>query len=66
LTLPQLEVYLKENKHLPNIPSAKEIESDGQHLGEIQRKMLEKIEELSLYVIELKKEIDSIKKLHNK
>ena len=62
LSLYDLEKYLDKNKHLPNIPSAKEIEKDGQHLGEIQRKMLEKIEELSLYVIELKKEIDSIKK----
>ncbi|MEO6403936.1 MAG: hypothetical protein ABIY51_10560, partial [Ferruginibacter sp.] len=61
LTLPQLEVYLKENKHLPNIPSASEIEKDGQHLGEVQRKMLEKVEELSLYIIELKKEIDALK-----
>ena len=58
----ELEKYVDENKHLPNIPSAKEIEKDGQHLGEIQRKMLEKIEELSLYVIELKKEIDILKK----
>ncbi len=61
LTLPELETYLKANKHLPNVPSAAEIEKDGQLLGEIQRKMLEKIEELSLYVIELKKEIDALK-----
>ena len=56
-----METYLKANKHLPNVPSAAEIEKDGQLLGEIQRKMLEKIEELSLYVIELKKEIDALK-----
>ncbi len=61
LSIPELETFLKENKHLPNVPSAAEIEKDGQHLGEIQRKMLEKIEELSLYVIELKKEIDALK-----
>ncbi len=61
LSLTELEKFLEKNKHLPNIPSAKEIETDGQHLGEIQRKMLEKIEELSLYVIELKKEIDILK-----
>lgn len=61
LSLEELEKYVDEHKHLPNIPSAKEIEKDGQHLGEIQRKMLEKIEELSLYVIELKKEIDLLK-----
>ena len=61
LSIDELEKYVTLNKHLPNIPSAKEIENDGQHLGEIQRKMLEKIEELSLYVIELKKEIDLLK-----
>ncbi len=61
LSLEELEKYVNENKHLPNIPSAAEVEKDGQHLGEIQRKMLEKIEELSLYVIELKKEIDLLK-----
>ncbi len=61
LSLDELEKYVETYKHLPNIPSAKEIEKDGQHLGEIQRKMLEKIEELSLYVIELKKEIDLLK-----
>ncbi|NOU38138.1 MAG: hypothetical protein HOO89_05450 [Ferruginibacter sp.] len=61
LTINELEKYVDLHKHLPNIPSAKEIEIDGQHLGEIQRKMIEKIEELSLYVIELKKEIDILK-----
>jgi uncharacterized protein YaiE (UPF0345 family) len=61
LTLAELEKYVNEHNHLPNIPSAAEIEKDGQHLGEIQRKMLEKIEELSLYVIELKKEIELLK-----
>jgi uncharacterized protein YaiE (UPF0345 family) len=61
LSIDELEKYVNENYHLPNIPSAAEVEKDGQHLGEIQRKMLEKIEELSLYVIELKKEIDLLK-----
>ena len=65
LSIDELEKYVDENKHLPNIPSAKEIEKDGQHLGELQRKMLEKIEELSLYVIELKKEIDQLKTKNN-
>jgi hypothetical protein len=62
LSLDELEKYVEANKHLPNIPSAAEVEKNGQHLGEIQRKMLEKIEELSLYVIELKKEINELKK----
>lgn len=62
LSLNELEKFVNENKHLPNIPSAKEIEKDGQHLGEVQIKLLEKVEELTLYVIELKKEIEAIKK----
>jgi hypothetical protein len=57
LSLNELEQFVKENKHLPNIPSAKEVEKDGQHLGEIQIKLLEKIEELGLYIIELNKKI---------
>jgi len=62
LSLNELEQFVKENKHLPNVPTAKEIEKDGQHLGEIQLKLLEKVEELTLYVIELKKEIDNLRK----
>ncbi len=57
LSLEELEKYVDENKHLPNIPSAVEVEKNGQHLGEIQQKMLEKIEELSLYIIELNKKV---------
>ncbi|WP_421977676.1 hypothetical protein [Roseivirga seohaensis] len=55
-TLNELETFIKANSHLPNIPNAKEIEINGQNLGEMQLKLLEKIEELTLYVIELKKE----------
>ncbi len=61
-TLNELEAYIKANSHLPNIPNAKEIETNGQNVGELQLKLLEKIEELTLYVIELKKEIDHLKK----
>jgi hypothetical protein len=62
LPLDELEKFVNDNKHLPNVPSAKEIEKDGQHLGEIQIKLLEKVEELTLYILELKKEIEAIKK----
>lgn len=61
LSINELEKYVTEHKHLPNIPSSEDIEKNGQHLGEVQRLMLEKIEELSLYIIELKKEIDVLK-----
>ncbi|MBL7891958.1 MAG: hypothetical protein JNL63_04970 [Bacteroidia bacterium] len=60
-SLSEVEQYIKANKHLPNIPSAKEFEAKGITVGEIEMKLLEKIEELTLYVIELKKENEIIK-----
>jgi sugar lactone lactonase YvrE len=59
--LSEIEKFIKENKHLPEIPSAKEIQENGLKVGEIQTKMMQKIEELTLYIIELKKEIDLLK-----
>jgi hypothetical protein len=60
-SLDEVEKFIKQNNHLPNIPSAKEIEEKGLHVGDVQRKMMEKIEELTLYMIELKKEIEQLK-----
>jgi len=61
-TLNELEAFIKANSHLPNIPNAKEIETNGQDLGDLQLKLLEKIEELTLYLIEENKERDILKK----
>ncbi len=61
MNLSQLERFIKKNKHLPNIPSAAEVEKNGLEVGDMQRRMMEKIEELTLYIIELKKEIDTLK-----
>jgi hypothetical protein len=55
-TIPELEAFIKANSHLPNIPNANEIETNGQNLGEMQLKLLEKIEELTLYLIEENRE----------
>ena len=44
--------FISENGHLPNIPSAAEVEASGVALGEMNAKLLEKIEELTLYAIE--------------
>jgi hypothetical protein len=60
-SLSEVEKFVKENKHLPNIPAASEIEANGMEVGDMQKKMMEKIEELTLYVIELKKELDTLK-----
>jgi hypothetical protein len=54
-TLQQLATFIEQNKHLPNIPSAAEIEKNGLEVGEMQRKMMEKLEELTLYILQLEK-----------
>jgi hypothetical protein len=62
LDIAALDKYITINKHLPGIPSSKEIkENKGIELGQMTAKLLEKIEELTLYVIQLKKENDEIK-----
>ena len=54
--LDELEKQIQKQKHLPNIPSAAEIDKKGIELGDMTRRLLEKVEELTLYIIELKKE----------
>jgi len=49
-TLPELETYIQANNHLPNIPAASEVEKSGIALGEMQTKLVEKVEELTLYI----------------
>lgn len=56
-SITELEQYIIKNNHLPNIPASREIEEKGLHLGDMQKRMMEKIEELSLYIIELHKRI---------
>lgn len=60
--LSEVEAFIKENKHLPSVPSAAKIQEKGAHVAELMTKMMEKIEELTLYSIEQKKEIDELKK----
>ncbi len=57
-SLSQLETYIKENNHLPNMPTAEEVECDGLDLGEMNRLLVEKVEELTLYLIEQNKKIE--------
>lgn len=59
--LNEVEDFIKKNSHLPGIPSAKNIETNGLNIGEMQKLQMEKIEELTLYIIELKKEIEKLK-----
>jgi hypothetical protein len=62
MSLYDLEKYIDANNHLPNIPSADEIITNGLELGNMEVKQMEKIEELTLYIIQLKKEMDLMKK----
>lgn len=59
--LDEVEKYIKINKHLPNVPSADQMAANGIDLASTSAKLMEKIEELTLYVIELKKEINQLK-----
>jgi hypothetical protein len=61
-SLDAVAAFVQENKHLPEIPSAAAVKKDGLDVGEMQHLLLKKIEELTLYVIDLKKENNEIKK----
>ncbi len=61
MPLDKLEKHIKVKNSLPGIPTEKEVLKDGVKVGEMQAKLLEKIEELTLYVIELKKENEELK-----
>jgi hypothetical protein len=54
-SLSEIENYIKQNKHLPEIPSAGEIEKNGLMLAEMNMNLLKKIEELTLYIIQQEK-----------
>ena len=60
-SLAEVETFIKTNQHLPDIPSEKEITANGNDLGEMDKKLLQKIEELTLYLIDLKKENTAMK-----
>lgn len=65
-TLPELEKQIQEKGHLPNMPSSKEVKENGIELGEMAKMQQEKIEELTLYLIQQNKEIVELKELVNK
>lgn len=55
-SIEEVENFILENNHLPEIPNATEVEADGVNLGEMNARLLEKIEELTLYLIEQNKQ----------
>jgi len=64
--LSEVENHIKTYKHLPDVPSEKQVVEEGVNVVEMQAKLLQKIEELTLYVIEQDKEIKELKKILNK
>jgi len=59
--LAELEVFIKSNGHLPDIPSEKQVDVEGISLGEMNSKLLQKIEELTIYLIEKDNEVNDLK-----
>jgi hypothetical protein len=59
-TLEKTELYINENQHLPGVPSAKQVEEEGIDLAEMNAILLQKIEELTLHLIEVQKQVNSL------
>lgn len=62
----EVEKFIAENGHLKDIPSAEDVESNGIELGEMNKLLLQKIEELTLYTIQQQKEIEELKSIIKK
>lgn len=62
MPLNEVEKFINTNNHLPGFKKAETIEKEGTDLGETQRKMVEKIEELTIYLIEANKKIEALQK----
>lgn len=62
MPLSEVENYIHKNGHLPNVPSAQKVEETGIELGEMNRILLEKIEELTLHLIEQQNRIEELEK----
>lgn len=66
MSLPQVEKFYKANKHLPNVPSAAELEKTGLDMVKTDAKLMEKIEELTIYMVDLNKQVQSLKAENSK
>jgi hypothetical protein len=62
-TIREVEDHIKTFRRLPGMPAAAEIEKNGMNVGEMEGKLVEKVEELTLYIIQLQKQIDELKKI---
>ncbi|WP_440134003.1 hypothetical protein [Chitinophaga sancti] len=60
-SLKKVEAFIKEHRHLPDVPGAEKVEKEGQDLGEMNKILLQKVEELTLHLIAQQKEIEELK-----
>ena len=61
MPLNELECFIQNNQHLPDVPTEEEVLENGIELGEMNTLLLKKIEELTLYIIAMQKELDEMK-----
>ena len=64
MSISEVKQFVSKHKHLPSVPSAADIDGKDVSLGEMNRILLQKIEELTLYIIDLQRQIDEMKQ-HN-
>lgn len=64
--LGEVQNYIQQNKHLPEIPSAEEMETKGVNMNKLQIQLLQKIEELTLYIIQQEQRINELEKLQSR
>ncbi|CAM1344370.1 hypothetical protein [Tenacibaculum amylolyticum] len=62
MPLEEVDVFIQKHKHLPNMPSEAKVVKEGMNVGEVNTVLVEKVEELTLYIIQLKKELDTQRK----
>jgi hypothetical protein len=65
MPLNELKSYLTINNHLPNVPSTSQVQEEGIDLAEMNKTLLQKVEELTLYILQQQEEINEIKKSLN-
>ena len=66
MPMSNLREYIEVEKHLPGVKSAEEVESEGIGLGELSRVQMEKIEELTLYILQLEERLKKLESIYGK
>lgn len=63
-SLPEVEQYIQQHGHLPDIPTAAEVADQGVQLGEMESRLLQKVEELTLHLIEMHKRVRTLEQMN--